>query len=762
MSSENTSFDEITVRFVKWRYRSEDGSFCIGLYEDAAKKYNFVTVVGANLPEVYFPVTFSGQWVNDPKFGRQFKVEWIVTQLPSKTADMEEFICSMKVGIGKKRVAKMVSLTGADAFWDTLNNNPEVFLKIGGITESIIKKLQNNISSLNYQRDILQFLRGDLKMDGARFKRLTSLYKNRLDEMLPDIQYNPFILQQIGIPFSEIDYFCAKHSGFTVNDNRRLTAAAIQVLLDAQRQSHVAVPTDVMVTRLQALLSHQGAISRNECRMFLDALLGCRFITKDIGMFYLTRAYNEETYVAEAILSKLNEPAPTLDREEVDKTLYEYGMNRKDDKGNSAAIILADGQKDAVYTALTNRFCIVTGGPGTGKSTILDAILYCWKKFYKDDDWLLMAPTGKASVRMTQATGQHAGTIHSTLGLGVSELPLDPDAPSLHPLDVKQGLVVVDEASMLDLSVMTALLKAVKDKAQHLVLVGDPEQLPSVGYGNILADLINSKVVPVARLTTIYRQAAGNPIIINAKKMREGDTNLVWTNDENKTDKNAIDGMFIGYDQRSDEANMKRACRYFMQCVNKLGIKKVVMLSPYHKKGAISTNAMNALLQEAFNPDKGRGQVKSMGQILRFGDRVMQLKNTETAVNGDVGTIQLVNEDADVDEPCVVVKFDDSDIVKEYTKDELNQLELAYAISVHKSQGSQYPCVIMVLPYEHSPFLQRSLVYTGMTRASKYVAFFGPLHTLQYAIANARLDERYTGLVQRLQNGSPAHTSQAA
>ena len=563
MSSDNAHI-EITAKFIKRRYRSEDGSFCIGLYEDANKEYNFFTVVGADLPEVHFPITFCGNWVNDPKFGRQFKAEWVVTQMPSKTADIEEFICSMKIGIGKKRIAKMVSLTGADAFWDTLLSTPDVFLKIGGITENTIKKLQSNISSLNYQRDILQYLRGDLKMNGLRFKKLTTLYKGKLDEMLPDIQYNPFILQQIGIPFTEIDYFCSKHSGFVVNDNRRLTAAAIQVVLDAQKQSHVAVPAEIMATRLQAMLSHYGSVSRNECRMFLDALFESRFITKDLGMFYLSRAYNEETYVANAIWKKLSAPKCDLDREEVDKTLYEYGKQRTDEKGNPAPIILADGQKDAVYTALTNRFCVVTGGPGTGKSTILDAILYCWKKFYKDNDWILMAPTGKASVRMTQATGQHAGTIHSTLGLGVSDMVLDPDAPSLHPDEVKQGLVVVDEASMLDLSVMAALLKAVKETDQHLVLVGDPEQLPSVGYGNVLADLINSNVVPVARLTTIYRQAAGNPIIVNAKKMREGDIHLDWSHN-----------FFKGYDQKTDEANMQRACRYFMQCVNKLGIKNV-------------------------------------------------------------------------------------------------------------------------------------------------------------------------------------------
>lgn len=366
MSSEN-AFVEITVKFVKRKFRSEDGSYCIGLYEDVNKEYSYITVVGADLPEVHFPVTFCGAWVNDARFGRQFKVEWIVTQLPSKTEDVEEFIRSMKIGIGKKRVAKMVALTGADKFWDTILNEPKVFLKIGGITEDMLKKLQSNINTLSYQRDLLQYLHGDLKMSGLRFKRLTTLYRNRLDEMLPDIRKNPFLLQQIGIPFDELDYFCARNSGFNINDSRRLTAATIQVLLDAQKQSHVAVPEETMVTRLQALLSHYGSISVDECRMFLTSLLADRFVTRDLGMFYLTRAFNEETFVANAILKKLTAQSSKLDREEVDKTLYEYGKNRKDEKGNPAPIILADGQKDAVYTALTNRFCIITGGPGTGK-----------------------------------------------------------------------------------------------------------------------------------------------------------------------------------------------------------------------------------------------------------------------------------------------------------------------------------------------------------------------------------------------------------
>lgn len=350
-----------------------------------------------------------------------------------------------------------------------------------------------------------------------------------------------------------------------------------------------------------------------------------------------------------------------------------------------------------------------------------------------------MAPTGKAAVRMTQTTGQTAGTIHSALGLGVTDFPLDPDAPGFHPQAVDAGLVVVDEASMLDLSVASALMQAVDKPYQHLVLVGDPDQLPSVGYGNVLADIIASGVVPVARLSTIYRQAAGNPIIINSAKIRDGEVDLDWSN-----------SFFRGFNQGSDEANMKAACKYFMRCVNKLGIKNVAMLSPYHKKGTISTDALNAALQEAFNPDKGQGQLKSMGQFLRTGDRVMQLKNTDTVINGDVGTIIKINE-AD-DDVCCVVKFDNTDFIKEYAREELNQLELAYAFSVHKAQGGQYRCVIMILPTDTSPFLRRNLVYTGITRSSNYFAVFGTMGTLQYAIRNDHTDKRDTRLVYLLQS----------
>lgn len=728
LSNETT---EITVTFFKRLFRSDDENFCIGMYQQGkGSRAEYITCKGANLPELHFPVTFSGQWVNDPKFGRQFQVEWVVSQLPNDNKDMADFITAMKIGIGPKRAQRMIDLVGADKFWDTVQNDPEVFLKVNGINECVIQKLKNKIVTLTYQKALLQYFHSDLKLDGNRYKRLCTMFQGKLDEMLPTIQKNPFVLLQAGFHFREVDYFCSRNTHFLLTDTRRMTAATIQVLLDAQQQSHVGLPVEQMPTQLRSILSFCGGVSLEDCTFFLNEMLDSKYVTCDNAMYYLTRTYQEERQMANSILERLSAPKRIISKVDADAALAEYG--------NEKGFELSPDQKNAIYGALTDHFCIVTGGPGTGKSTILDALLVCWKKFVKADDWVLMAPTGKAAVRMTETTGETAGTIHSMLKLSVSDTPLDPEVKTLEPLPVEKGLVIIDEASMLDQPVMSALLKAVT-KQQHFILVGDPEQLPSVGYGNVLADLISSGVVPVYRLNTIYRQAAGNPIITNSTKMQKGETELDWSNKS-----------FRRYNHGSDEENMKIACKFFMRCVNQFGIKKVAMLSPYHRNNPISTDSMNKVLQDAFNPDKGQPSIKSMGQTLRFGDRVMQLKNTESVSNGDTGTICQVQPNAAADEHCLWVKFD-TGLTIPYTKDDLNQLELAYAFTVHKSQGSQYPCVVMILPQKRTPFLKRNLLYTGITRASKYVAIVSPTVTIDYMIQNCKTDDRYTTLVQLLQ-----------
>lgn len=287
---------------------------------------------------------------------------------------------------------------------------------------------------------------------------------------------------------------------------------------------------------------------------------------------------------------------------------------------------------------------------------------------------------------------------------------------------------------------MVLSLAVYKRKTQHLVLVGDPDQLPSVGWGNVLADIIASGVIPVRKLNTIYRQGKGNPIITNSGKMQAGDVDLEWGD------------TFKRYHHGDDQQNMEAACELFRRCVKQFGIKDVCMLSPYANPGkAISTACLNKRLQENLNPANGRPQISyGKEKYFRVGDRVMQLVNTESASNGDVGTVTWIAQKAGQDEVCLRVKFDNGTQI-EYVRENITQLDLAYAISIHKSQGSQYKTVIVVLPNDTSPFLRLNLLYTAITRSSKNIAIISPTSTISYCIRNNKKDTRYTSLAARLQ-----------
>lgn len=730
MTPQNKETVEVTGRFYKRLYRNDDGSYCVNLYTD--KKITF-TAVGNNLPEVSFPVTFAGKWTTSQKYGRQFDVEMVVDQLPSAQRDVEQFIASLKLGIGVKRVGKMISLVGLDKFWDALDQDPLQFCSIKGIESGAVFKLKEAVSNLSAQQGFFQLLGGDLSCNAKQYKRICSFFGNNSEYMLNSIRENPFVLMKCGYTFEELDYFGSRHTDYPINDYRRLLAAGQQALMNAKRQSHVGLPEDIFIANISNLLSKQGFVSKEDIQSFLAGANQCQDLIYDMGLYYLPRSYQEETTLAKLLMELVEKPQEDVSRKDFDDCIAEYC----EDKG----FALSKDQKDAVWTALTRSLCVITGGPGTGKSTILDALLFCWNRFF-DEDWRLMAPTGKAAVRMTETTQQPATTIHSSLGLIVGNE--DPDIMDDRVTPSSASVIVADESSMVDQTVAVSLAISLQAKnfgkeLQHLVLVGDPDQLPSVGWGNVLADLIESEVVPICRLSTVYRQGAGSPIITNSIKMQNGDTELDFS-----------DPSFKRFHVGDDEANMEAACQFYLRCIKAYGIENVAMLSPYHKATAISTNALNKALQSLINPDHGQGQVKSMGQTLRQGDRVMMLKNTEFLSNGDIGTITYVDPNAGDTDPCVVVAFENGSSC-EYIRDNLNQLELAYAISVHKSQGSQYDTVIMLLPNEHSSFLKRNILYTGITRSKKNVAIFSPTDTIRKCIANNKRDDRYTNLKFRLQ-----------
>lgn len=728
MTAEKTQV-EITGTFFNRLYRSDDASYCVCLYTDMETQNTFAAV-GNNLPEADFPVKFLGTWTTSAKYGCQFVVDMVLERLPHDPTDIVQYISSLRLGIGKARAEEMVKLVdSAGNFWDEFQADPMQFQSVKGITPKALYLLQKEITKQSAQKQLNQLFCGHLTLDASHYNKICSFFHNDLQKMIAAIQENPFVLMECGYKFEELDYFSARHTAYAVNDSRRLTAAAQQCLLNAKANAHVCLPFPVLAQEMAKLLNKEGPVPLEELEAFLryaDSLILSN------GSVYLPRAYKEETLIANTIAQLVSsQDTAKVDLKKYQEILTEYSSQK--------GFTLSSDQSNAVYTALTSRFCIITGGPGTGKSTILDALLVCWKEFY-DDNWLLMAPTGKAAVRISETTSQPATTIHSGLGLAIGSEDLkniDDDVAS-----AKASLIVVDEASMLDQTIMTSLLLSLKDNdtelPQHLVLVGDPDQLPSVGWGNILADMISSNVLPVCNLQTIYRQGKDSPIITNSLKMKAGDQDLDFSS-----------RSFVRYHCGTDDINMKKAASFYQRCVACYGIDKVVLLSPYHNTSEISTRKLNNVLQATINPDHGQPYVMTKRQILRLGDRVMQLKNTTSVSNGDVGSIIKVNPSASASDPCVVVKFENGTTI-DYISEDLPQLELAYAISIHKSQGSQYPVVIIVMPNRFTRFLKRNLLYTAITRSSQNVAIFSPSSTLKKCIVNSKPDERYTNLSNRL------------
>lgn len=749
----NNASERLVARFFKRIYRKPDGSYCVCLYT-INKGHETVTLVGANLPEVGYPVTFSGRWTISQKFGKQFSVDMVVNMLPEFKNDIARYIASLKTGIGMTRAKKMLDLVGAENFWNEFRDDPMQFMQVGGIRQESIVELQVHISKQSVQRDLFQLFAGDLTCDGRQYKRIVQYFNGNLHIMLNSIRENPFILMKCGYSFDELDYYSSRHTTYPVNDFRRLLAAAQQVLIDAKGNSHAGLPGPILVQGMRDLLCKQGSVSEADIYQFL----GCLSTTEEAivwseGLYYLARSYQEEVKVAEVIADLATQTPHKVSDSKFVEAMKEYA----DSKG----FFLSPDQQKAVKTALEHSICIITGGPGTGKSTILDAILYCWKKF-RDKRWMLMAPTGKAAVRMTETTQQPATTIHAALGLTVGNENTDEMDTRVYAIE--NSLIVVDESSMIDQTVMASLSLALKNKEskdiQHLILVGDPDQLPSVGPGNILADCIDSGVIPVCRLATIYRQGSESPIITNSTKMRNGETDLVYNNEFCHFDMNAKyvtemdeNGRKTDVWKAKDERNMELAIKFFLDLLNRNGPESAVILSPYHKATAISTNALNKRIQEAVNPDRGQGEIKAYGRIYRTGDKVMQLKNTDSLSNGDIGIITYVDSRASETDPCVIVKFENN-CEQSYIREELVQVEHAWAMSVHKSQGSQWPNVLVVMPEKFTSFLRRNILYTAITRSMKNVCLIGPTETISKCILNCKLDERYTNLVARLRNAA--------
>ena len=696
-----------------------------------------ITVVGTIpmcTPGEHLAVT--GHWEDHTTHGPQFRAEFLERVMPSGAEAIETYLSSRAIkGIGPRTAGRIVKLFGDQTF-EIMEQHPERLAEVPGISPQKAKAIGQSFQKQFGMRKLLEFLLSN----GLPGELAMPLYKAYGDLAMDALRDDPYLLTEdyFGAAFAAVDQF-AVHQGIEAEDFRRVQAATVYTLRHNLGNGHTFLPAEKLCAATATMINVDPDVVRETLgdlnlagKLVVDTL-------RDISVCYLPEYYEAETYVAQRMLELSATPQQVPDRLEGTLRAVQQELGTE----------YASEQARAILTAARSSVMLLTGGPGTGKTTTVNGILGLFDRL--GIKTVLAAPTGRAANRLKELCGREAATIHRLL-----ETQFDPESGKLcfmhdesEPL--KADAVVVDETSMVDILLMEALLRALKPQCR-LILVGDPDQLPSVGAGNLFSDLIRSKKIPTVRLTEIFRQARESLIIMNAHAINGGQ--LPELTVKNK------DFFFL---QRRD---MQRAVDTIVDlCVRRLpqnmGIPadQIQVLSPTRKNEA-GTAALNLRLQAVLNPPAPGKQEHKRGKMLfRVGDRVMQIKNnydimwkkTEgfgvgTGVfNGDVGKVTEI----DPGQETMTVVFDDRQV--EYTFDLLGQLELAYAMTVHKSQGSEYRAVILSVSQANPYLLTRSILYTAVTRARELLILVGDPGVVQQMVENNRQSRRYSGLKLRLE-----------
>lgn len=679
-------------------------------------------------------ITMTGYWSVGSKYGTSFKVESFEYQL-KKTKDATiSYLSSLRCGFGPA-AAEAVWKTFGDITWDVLDNQPErlIGVKYGRryVSKKMVDKLKVALSETKKEREVTRLLRNA----NLSLRKVQTLLKAFPDEDVVDIlKHDTYRVCEVkGFSFDMVDSF-ALEQGVAIDNPARLREALRYTMDLAASAGHMCVPA-IELPAMMARVANKNVRTKGVTEEICKGAINAACLRKDLRlagpMLYSASRFEQEYGISRHIkrLMKSNKPVST---EKINRALQTYQEDND--------ITLAEKQKEAVISCFQNPVTIITGGPGTGKTTVTKAVLYVHKELFGEDNSLpcLLAPTGRAARRMTEQTGVEASTIHSAIGLRGDDCVggCDCDGPLFG------NIFIIDECSMMDSFVAYNLLQKIPGRTR-VVFVGDPEQLPSVGAGNVLYEMIRSGMVPVTKLNVIYRQAQGNPIVENAQKMRHGDVNLHYAKKQ---------FMFME-DRTGDPARIEEAvCELYEKSIRVKGASNVALLCPYRHKSALNVNRFNKLLQERINPASPTKNFAIFNsKLFREGDRVMQTKNTDFAKNGDIGVIHSISFEADKDDPnkktdIVTIEFNDDGNLVRYDAEQMENVDLAYCTTVHKSQGSEYSIVIMVVSPEHKAMLRRNLVYTGITRAKDCVIMVGRVEALTKAILNNKTDKRYTML----------------
>ena len=723
-------------------YQNEVNSYVVGIFETEEEQ---ITVVGY-LPFIKKGDTLKiiGKFVEHKDYGEQFKIETFEKLMPQTLGALEAYLANGNIkGVGPATASKIVNKFGEDTI-HVLKFEPQKLAQIRGITKD--KAIEISESFIE-NWEVWQIV-GFLERFGIGAESAKKVYDLLGINAIAEIEADPYILIDIsrGVDFKQIDQM-AIELGIEKENQKRVKSGIKYALIKITYNGHCCTLKENLIEYVKTLLNVNEATIENG---IINLKVNDEIVVENRNgeeWIYLYSFYNAENQIARNILE--------LDKYRNVKKVsnIEKELNLVEKRTD---IILSEKQKEAIRAINDNNVTIITGGPGTGKTTIIKSIIEIYKqKKYKI---VLCAPTGRAAKRMTETTGEEASTLHRLLEIGkVDEESLFKKDNEYQGAPIDGDIIIVDEVSMVDMFIMSYLLDCIY-KGTKLILVGDCDQLPSVGPGSVLKDLITSERIVTVHLDKIFRQAAKSKIIVNAHRVNNG-KKFISKEDPEMEEDSKQDFFFI------KENNQEKVLEQVLSLCNgrlkKFGdydfFESIQVLSPT-KKGLLGTKEMNKALQEELNPHReGEAEKNSMGAIFRIGDRIMQIKNNydmywekknegEVEVgngvfNGETGTILNINEK----EKNICVKFDDDKYVW-YEFNDLEQIEHSYCITIHKAQGSEFDVVIMIVPQAAPMLLTRNLLYTGLTRAKKLLIVIGNERVIDYMINNVDSKKRNTGL----------------
>jgi len=699
-------------------FQNDENGYIVARFKPEDRPYHLVTVVG-NMPSVSVGETLAiyGYWKDHTRYGEQFNIESYETLLPATVEGIKKYLGSGLIkGIGPVTAERLVKAFGLSTL-EVIEKDPERMLEVDGVGKKRMEMIVRAWADQKEIKNVMIFL----QQHGVGTAYAVKIYKEYGNGAIVVVKNNPYRLASDiwGIGFKTADRIAAS-LGVAKDSPYRIMAGVRYVLGEATEDGHIYLPRDELVEKTGKALEVEPTLVPQIIAELDKA--GEVFIEGD--RIYLASLYYAEVGIVES-LKRIIEAKPSFTIPNIEVQIRDLERRTK--------IAFSDRQKEAIRTVLGNKVAVLTGGPGTGKTTTILGIINLLKA--SQIPFLLAAPTGRAAKRMSEVSGAEAKTIHRLLEFSPAtgkfkknrESPLEADA------------VLIDEASMVDAVLMNNLLKAISPPSL-LILVGDVDQLPPVGAGNVLKDIINSGLVKVITLDVIFRQAQKSLIVTNAHRINKGEFPQI-------KNQQGDDFFFLEEDDAEKLPDLvkdlctKRLPDYY----NVDPVEDIQVICPTNR-GKVGSTALNMLLQEALQASRRDVSLPRGSRKLYVGDKVIQLRNNYDKVvfNGDIGRVARI----DLEDQVVGIRYDDRLI--DYDFSDLDELSLAYAISVHRSQGSEYKVVVFPLATQHYMLLQRSLVYTGITRAKKALVMVGMKKALWIAIKNDNVQKRYTTLAERL------------